>query len=79
MPHVIVKFYPERDPEETRVMGQRVAQALHDTMGFAIENVSVAIQVVEKAAWMETVYEPDIAAEGVRLVKRPGYGRAAAR
>lgn len=77
MPHVIVKFYPERDPAETKAMAEQVASVLHDTMGFRTEDVSVAIEVVPKETWLASVYENDIAGEDIRLVKRPGYGRAA--
>ena len=77
MPHVIVKFYPERDPAETKAMAEQVAAVLHETMGFRVEDVSVAIEVVPKESWMASVYEHDIAGVDVRLVKRPGYGRAA--
>ena len=74
MPHVIVKFYPGRSDEEKRAMAEGIATVLRDTMGYAVENVSVSVEEVDKAAWMDTVYEPDIAARQDLLVKPPGYG-----
>lgn len=77
MPHVIVKFYSGRSDEEKRAMAEGVAAALHETMGYEVANVSVSVEEVDKADWMETVYEPDIAARQDTLVKWPGYGRLA--
>lgn len=79
MPHVVVKFYPGRTIEEKQVMADVVAKALHETLGYAVENVSVAVEEVERSAWMGTVYANDIAGEAVQLVKPPGYGPLAKR
>lgn len=75
MPHVIVKFHPGRTDEEKRVMAEAVSTALHDAMGYEVANVSVSVEEVEKADWMATVYEPEIAGRPDQLIKRPGYGR----
>lgn len=74
MPHVIVKFYPDRSEEEKRAMAEAIAQTLHETMGYDVANVSVVVEEVEKRDWMSKVYEPDIVQRQAELVKSPGYG-----
>lgn len=74
MPHVIVKLYSGRSDEQKKAMADGVAAALRETMGYEVANVSVSVEEVEKANWMETVYEPDIGQRQHQLVKRPGYG-----
>jgi 4-oxalocrotonate tautomerase len=79
MPHVIVKFYPGRSEAEKTVMAARVAAALHDTMGYALAIISVAVEEIERSEWMSSVYGPDIAGREKHLIKRPGYGPLADR
>lgn len=77
MPQVIVKFYSGRSDEDKRAMADGVAAALQETMGYEVANISVSVEEVEKADWMEAVYEPDIVRRQHQLVKRPGYGHLA--
>lgn len=77
MPHVIVKFHPGRSDADKQSMAAAVAAALHETMGYDVRNVSVAVEEIEKDDWMSEIYESDIAAHQDRLVKPPGYGRLA--
>ncbi|MET0327657.1 MAG: tautomerase family protein [Luteimonas sp.] len=74
MPHVILKLYPGRDAAATRAMADAIAAALHDSGDYALENVSVAVEEVEPARWMQDVYAPDIEGRIEQLVRRPGYG-----
>ena len=74
MPHVIVKCYPGRSAADKHAMAQSVSAALHDTMGYDIKNVSVAVEEIEQADWMREVYERDILEHKERMVKLPGYG-----
>lgn len=74
MPHVIVKLYPGRDAADKRAMADAIAVALRDSAGYALENVSVAMEEVEPSRWMADVYAPEIAGRVEQLVRRPGYG-----
>lgn len=74
MPHVIGKLYPGRSGKDKAVMGAAVAEALHETMGYDVANVSVAIEEIEEENWMTQVYEPEILGRLQQLVKAPSYG-----
>ena len=74
MPHVTVKLYPGRDAAEKHAMADAIASALHDSAGYALKNVSVAMEEVEPARWMQDVYAPEIQRRADQLVRRPGYG-----
>lgn len=77
MPHVIVKFHPGRTDAEKRAMADAIASALERTMGYDIDFISVAVEEIEPSAWMSSVYEPEIAGQVDRLVRRPRYGSLA--
>lgn len=74
MPHVIVKMHPGRSDADKRAMADHVATALHEAMDYDLDYISVAVEEVERSAWMDQVYEPDISRCEEYLFKRPGYG-----
>lgn len=79
MPHIVVKMYPDRSDTEKRELADRLAWLLHESMGYKLENVSVAVEEVDPSQWMDEVYEPDIAGRPEQLIRPPGYGPLADR
>ncbi len=73
MPHVIVKLFPGRSEAQKAEIAAAVTQAVIASAGCAERAVSVSIEDVEPAAWLETVYKPDIAAQWDKVYKKPGY------
>jgi 4-oxalocrotonate tautomerase len=44
-----------------------------DTLRYADDLVSVAIEDVSPGRWVEDVYKPDVLGKGDTLYKKPGY------
>ena len=74
MPHVIVKMYAGRSDAEKQNLADRITAAVTDTLGYGDDAVSVGIEDVRPADWMDQVYRTDIAVKADQLFKRPGYG-----
>jgi 4-oxalocrotonate tautomerase len=75
MPHVIVKMYPGRSEHQKTQLAEAIVK---DVMAFAKvgdDAVSVAIEDVAPADWVEKVYKPDIIGQADNLYKKPGYTR----
>jgi len=73
MPHVIVKLLAGRsEPQKARI-AEAVCQAIIATTGNGEDAVSVSIEDVQKDAWAEAVYRPDILGKPDTLYKKPGY------
>jgi 4-oxalocrotonate tautomerase len=53
---------------------RRLVAAVADSLGSRSDEISVALEEVRAAEWMDRVYAPDIAAREAQLTKRPGYG-----
>jgi 4-oxalocrotonate tautomerase len=73
MPHVIVKMYPGRSVEQKQALADAITQAFVDIAGSAEKSVSVSIEDVPPADWVEAVYRPEILAKPELLFKKPGY------
>jgi 4-oxalocrotonate tautomerase len=73
MPHVIVKLWPGRSPEQKKLLAEKINQDVIDVLGCGEEAVSVAIEEVESSDWSEKVYKPDIIGKTDQLYKKPGY------
>lgn len=73
MPHVIVKMYSGKSEEQKAAIAEAVARAVIDTAGSSEAAVSVAIEDVDPADWVERVYKPDITAKPETLYRKPGY------
>ena len=75
MPHVVIKMHTGRSDEQKRRVADEVARAVMSRLGSSEKSVSVAIEDVEPARWMEQVYEPEIQAQdrAGALFRKPGY------
>jgi len=73
MPHVIVKLHTGRTEEQKQKLADAIAKDAVAVLGCEDRVVSVAFEEVEKAAWPEAVYRPDILEKEKTLYKKPGY------
>lgn len=73
MPHVIVKLYAGRSDKEKTRLAEEITKAVMTTLKYGQEAVSVGIEDVKPADWVETVYKPDIIGKPQTLYKKPGY------
>ena len=73
MPHVVVKMYQGRTPEQKAKLADAIAQDLVEIAGCAASSVSVAVEEFDPAEWAEAVYRPDILDRSDDLVRLPGY------
>ncbi|MDE2200422.1 MAG: tautomerase family protein [Rhodospirillales bacterium] len=73
MPHVIVKLYAGRSRREKARIAEAVTRAVMEGAGCAETAVSVSIEDVAPADWVEQVFKPDIAGKPDLLYKKPGY------
>jgi 4-oxalocrotonate tautomerase len=74
MPHLVVKMYAGRTDAEKAALTEKLTQAVEAALGYGPESISVGIEDVKPADWMDKVYQPDIVARQESLTKRPGYG-----
>lgn len=74
MPHIVVKMYPGRTAEQKHSLAEAIAAAVVDITGCPSSAVSVSMEEIEQAEWLEKVYQPDIVEKRRLLVKTPGYG-----
>jgi 4-oxalocrotonate tautomerase len=73
MPHVIVKLWPGKSPQQKARLAEEIAKDVMDVLDYGEESVSVAIEEVEPRDWAEKVYKPDILNKPEQLYKKPGY------
>jgi 4-oxalocrotonate tautomerase len=73
MPHVVVKMHSGRSEAQKARLAAEITKAVMAEAVCAESSVSVAIEDVEPADWVEKVYKPDIQAKGDQLYKKPGY------
>ncbi|HET58384.1 MAG TPA: 4-oxalocrotonate tautomerase [Deltaproteobacteria bacterium] len=73
MPHVIVKLYTGRNEEQKKGLAEEVAGAVVRSLGCEKKVVSVAIEEIDRAAWPDQVYRPDILENNDKLYLKPGY------
>jgi 4-oxalocrotonate tautomerase len=73
MPHVIVKLYSGKSPEEKKRLAEEVAKAVMTTLDYAADLVSVGVEDVAPQDWAEEVYKPDILGKPETIYKKPGY------
>jgi 4-oxalocrotonate tautomerase len=76
MPHVIVKLYAGRTEQQKTMLADEITKTVMKAVCCAEESVSVSIEDVAPAAWIETVYKPDIIGGPGQLYKKPGYSPA---
>jgi 4-oxalocrotonate tautomerase len=73
MPHVIIKLQSGRSERQKAKLADAVTKAVMTGAGCAEEAVSVSIEDIEPADWVERVYKPDIIGKPDTLIKKPGY------
>ena len=73
MPHVIVKLYSGRSEQQKAQLAQKITQAVMDGAQCEESAVSVSIEDIAPADWVDKVYKPDIMSKQDGLYKKPGY------
>ena len=73
MPHVVVKMYAGLSEAEKARIAEALVQAMMTAAGSTEASLSVAIEDVAPADWVERVYKPEILGRAETLVKQPGY------
>ena len=73
MPHVIIKMYPGRTPEQKNKLAEAITQSVVDIAKTSEEHVSIDIQEIAPEDWAETVYRKEILPKLDALAKKPGY------
>lgn len=74
MPHVIVKLWPGKSPDQKQRLSDAIVDDVKRILGYGDESVSVAFDEVPAEKWTDQVYEPDILNNWHNLTKEPGYG-----
>jgi 4-oxalocrotonate tautomerase len=73
MPHVSIKMYPTGSEEIKTKLAEEITQVIMKVADKSADAISIDIQEVEEAAWMDDVYATDIKPNLERLYKKPGY------
>jgi 4-oxalocrotonate tautomerase len=73
MPHIIVKMQPGRSEQQKAQLTAAIVKDVMDITRVGPDEVSVAIEEVKPADWIEQVYKPDILGNPDQLYKKPGY------
>ena len=73
MPHVIVKLWPGKSPQQKARLADKITKDVMDVFDYGEESVSVAFEEIKSRDWKEKVYEPDIQDKWDKLYKKPGY------
>jgi 4-oxalocrotonate tautomerase len=73
MPHVIIKLWPGKSEQQKARLAEAITQDVTSILHYGDESVSVAIEEVSPAEWVEKVYRPEIKNNLAKLFKKPGY------
>jgi 4-oxalocrotonate tautomerase len=73
MPHVLIKLQAGRSEQQKAQIAEAITKALVSSANCAADEVSVGIEDVARADWVETVYKPDIISKFQTVYKKPGY------
>lgn len=73
MPHVVVKMYAGKTEEQKQALTAEIQKALMTAIGSTEKSISVAIEDVDPADWVEKVYKPEIVGKLELIYKKPGY------
>jgi 4-oxalocrotonate tautomerase len=73
MPHVIVKLYAGRSEQQKVKLAEAITKAVMSSLDHSEDAVSVALEDVRPADWVEKVYKPDILGNAEQIYKKPGY------
>lgn len=74
MPHVIVKLWPGKSPEQKQRLTDAIVESVTSILTYGEDSVSVALEEIPPADWAARVYAPDIVKKWESLTKKPGYG-----
>ncbi len=72
MPHIHVKIVGKTEDEKGR-LAKSITKAVMDSIGASEANISISVEDIDKADWVENVYKPDIVGHWDLLYKKPGY------
>lgn len=72
MPHINVKCYKGRTPEQLKEIAQKIADAATEAFGAKQGSVSVTIEEVDKEDW-KAVYDNEIYGGNGSLLVEPQY------
>ena len=73
MPHVIVKLWPGRSEKQKKRLADAITRDVMKVLAYGEESVSVSLEEIPAAEWVEKVYRPDIVQSPAKLYKKPGY------
>ncbi len=73
MPHVVIKMYPGTSEEQKKELVTAVTNSFINILNKPESTISVAIEEIDSAEWMNKVYEPEIRPIIEKLYKKPGY------
>ncbi|HOL84940.1 tautomerase family protein [Thermoclostridium caenicola] len=74
MPHVVIKMFPGRTPEQKDKLSRMITQAVMESIGVAETSISIAVEEVPREEWVERVFKPEIEGKADTLLKKPAYG-----
>lgn len=72
MPHVVVKLWPGRDDEIKTNLAKKIAHVVVQELKVDIDDVSVAIEEVNRSDWGEQVYKREIK-DNPNIYVKPNY------
>jgi len=72
MPHIHVKIAGKTEAEKT-ALAEAITNAVINAVQSKEANISISIEDVDKADWVDKVYKPDILGHWDMLYKKPGY------
>lgn len=73
MPHVTVKLYSGRSEQQKKRLAEEICKTVMAVLNQGEESVSVGVEDIEPADWVEKVYKPDILTKPGKIYKKPGY------
>jgi 4-oxalocrotonate tautomerase len=73
MPHVVVKLYAGRSEQQKKKLADEICKAVITVLNSGEESISVGIEDIKPAEWVEMVYKPDILSKSRTIYKQPGY------
>lgn len=76
MPHVIVKLWPGKSEEQKQRLAEDISAAVMKNLGYGPDAVSVSLEEIAPADWLDEVFVPEIELKPKLLYKKPGYSRA---
>lgn len=74
MPHVIVKLWPGKSPEQKQRLTDAIVESVTGILNYGEDSVSVAFEEIPPADWIAKVYAQEIVKKWESLTKKPGYG-----